>query len=97
MWLQGIPSTKPATTDIGLTPAISKIDAKPDTSKIGSATKGHVESESLLKHKADDNKAAHGTGMGLPNSVQDTVRSSFHIHKFSAQAYIAIIIACMHV
>ncbi|EIE21742.1 hypothetical protein COCSUDRAFT_56195 [Coccomyxa subellipsoidea C-169] len=69
---KGIPSTKPATTDIGLTPAISKIDAKPDTSKIGSATKGHVESEPLLKHKADDNKAAHGTGMGLPNFAQDT-------------------------
>ena len=71
--LQGIPDTKPATSDIGLTPDISKIAAKPDTSKIGSATKGPLDTEPLLKRKADDNNAEFGTGMGISNSAQDTV------------------------
>lgn len=71
---QGFPDSKPAVTDVGLGPDTSKIGSKPDTSKIGAATKGHLEqAEPLLSHKAHENKAVHGTGMGLPNSAQDTV------------------------
>lgn len=56
---------------MGLGPDTSKIGSKPDTSKIGAATKGYLEqTEPLLAH---ENKAVHGTGMGLPNSAQDTV------------------------
>ncbi|BDA47141.1 hypothetical protein COCOBI_09-5960 [Coccomyxa sp. Obi] len=70
---KGFPDSKPAVTDVGLSPDTSKIGSKPDTSKIGAATKGHLEqTEPLLAHKAHENKAVHGTGMGLPNSAQDT-------------------------
>jgi len=67
--MQGIPDTKPATTDIGLGPDKSKIGSKPDTFKVGGLSD---QSEPLL-HKARDNQAAHGTGMGLSASAQDAV------------------------
>jgi hypothetical protein len=94
--LQGIPDTKPATSDIGLTPDISKIAAKPDTSKIGSATKGPLDTEPLLKRKADDNMAEFGTGMGISNSAQDTVSAHPYVTSaFFLPGALTLLLSCI--
>ena len=71
--LQGFNSTKPSSMNTSSAPDVSKITAKFDASSTGFSTGAQSDAAGLLHHKAQENKAAHGSGMGLPNSAQDTV------------------------
>lgn len=71
--LQGFNSTKPSSMNTSSAPDVSKITAKFDASSTGFSTGAQSDIAGSLHHKAQENKAAHGSGMGLPNSAQDTV------------------------
>ncbi len=66
--VQGFNSSKPSSTNTTSAPDVSKIATKFDT-----APGTHSDNAGLLSQKAKENKASHGTGMGLPTTVEDTV------------------------
>lgn len=68
--LQGFNTTKPSSTHTTSVSDTSKSTPKFDVKSTGFST-GNAAGP---LNKANDNKAAHGTGMGLPTSFEDSVR-----------------------